>query len=183
MQNKTYIIFDLEATCEDRKIKANFDNHIIEIGAVKYVNGSKVSEFQTFVNPKDTLTAFCKDLTKITQADVDSAPFFEQAIEEFTRWALDKSENGNSDVVFASWGGYDKKQIIWDSNRYNLNSSWIENSHINFKQIYADLTNSKQMGMKRALSKEGIKLSGTHHRGIDDARNIGKIFEKYQDKL
>ena len=32
------------------------------------------------------------------------------------------------------------------------------------------------MGMKGALRNENIKLEGTHHRGIDDARNIAKIF-------
>jgi len=26
-----------------------------------------------------------------------------------------------------------------------------------------------------------IPLEGTHHRGIDDARNLGKIFEKMYD--
>ena len=33
--------------------------------------------------------------------------------------------------------------------------------------------------MKWALEKEKIQLEGTHHRGIDDARNIAKIFIKY----
>lgn len=33
--------------------------------------------------------------------------------------------------------------------------------------------------MNGALKKEGLKLDGTHHRGIDDARNITKIFKAY----
>jgi 3'-5' exoribonuclease 1 len=36
--------------------------------------------------------------------------------------------------------------------------------------------------MKNALELEGLKLDGTHHRGIDDARNIAKVFIKYFDK-
>jgi inhibitor of KinA sporulation pathway (predicted exonuclease) len=32
--------------------------------------------------------------------------------------------------------------------------------------------------MKGALEREGISMEGTHHRGIDDARNIAKIFVK-----
>lgn len=33
--------------------------------------------------------------------------------------------------------------------------------------------------MKNALKNEGLTLEGTHHRDIDDARNIAKIFLKY----
>ena len=35
------------------------------------------------------------------------------------------------------------------------------------------------MGMKNALEFDKLKLDGTHHRGIDDAKNIAKIFIKY----
>ena len=31
------------------------------------------------------------------------------------------------------------------------------------------------MGMKWALELAGIKLIGTHHRGIDDTKNIAKL--------
>jgi len=37
--------------------------------------------------------------------------------------------------------------------------------------------------MGGALKMEGIKLEGTHHRGIDDATNIAKIFRKYINKF
>ena len=30
--------------------------------------------------------------------------------------------------------------------------------------------------MKKALGKLNLPLEGTHHRGIDDAKNIAKIF-------
>ena len=34
---------------------------------------------------------------------------------------------------------------------------------------------NKEVGMDKALEYLGIDLEGTHHRGIDDARNIAKI--------
>jgi inhibitor of KinA sporulation pathway (predicted exonuclease) len=37
--------------------------------------------------------------------------------------------------------------------------------------------------MGGALKMEGIILEGTHHRGIDDAINIAKIFRKYIDRF
>jgi inhibitor of KinA sporulation pathway (predicted exonuclease) len=36
--------------------------------------------------------------------------------------------------------------------------------------------------MEKALNKLNIPLEGTHHRGIDDAKNIAKIFLMYKDK-
>ena len=35
--------------------------------------------------------------------------------------------------------------------------------------------------MMSALKRDGIKPEGVHHRGIDDAKNIAKIFIKYFD--
>ena len=34
---------------------------------------------------------------------------------------------------------------------------------------------AKKPGMAGALAHVGIELTGTHHRGIDDARNIAKL--------
>lgn len=39
------------------------------------------------------------------------------------------------------------------------------------------------VGMERALSMLELPLEGTHHRGIDDAKNIAKIFVKIFDQL
>ncbi|MNV83539.1 hypothetical protein D3C71_1773530 [compost metagenome] len=40
---------------------------------------------------------------------------------------------------------------------------------------------NREAGMSAALRKFGLKLEGTHHRGIDDAKNITKIFIKNFD--
>jgi inhibitor of KinA sporulation pathway (predicted exonuclease) len=34
---------------------------------------------------------------------------------------------------------------------------------------------SKEVGMSGALRQLGFEIEGTHHRGVDDARNIAKI--------
>ena len=46
-----YIVFDLEATCEDPMIDPDFDKEIIEIGAVKIKNGKIEDTFDVFVKP------------------------------------------------------------------------------------------------------------------------------------
>ena len=69
-----YIITDLEATCWENTRNTN-RMEIIEIGAVEMLSarGSNTREFSRFVRPvvEPQLSAFCKQLTSISQADVD----------------------------------------------------------------------------------------------------------------
>lgn len=174
-----YVIFDLEATCwEGKRIHSN---ETIEIGAV-LVNDSKeiVSEFEQFVRPSKhpELSEFCTELTSITQSDVDGAPYFEEATARFKEWF----GYGKEEYVLCSWGFYDRVQLKNDSEHCGLAHEWIEN-HISLKHQYKAIAGiRKPIGMKNALKREQFKLEGTHHRGIDDARNIAKIFLKYFDK-
>ena len=174
-----YIIVDLEATCwQNREHKPN---EIIEIGAV-CVNDEQeiIDEFVTFVKPHvhTTLSAFCTELTTITQSEVDSAPAFPEALASFQDWM----DSFNDDTLLCSWGFYDRTQFKNDCDLHGLPTDWLE-AHISIKHQHGKITGSKRpMGMKSALKKEGFSLTGTHHRGIDDARNIAKIFIKYFDR-
>jgi len=171
-----YVVFDLEATCWDGYDKSQ--NETIEIGAV-LVNEKKeiTSEFQRFIKPLKfpILSEFCKDLTSIKQSDVDGAPYFSEVIDEFKSWINTNDEQ----YTLCSWGIYDKKQFESDCQLHGLDDSWI-NPHCNLKQQYGKFKNlPRAIGMKNALITEKMNIEGTHHRGIDDARNIAKIFIKY----
>ena len=173
-----YIIFDLEATCWEKGMK--YQNETIEIGAVKINEEREIeSEFQRFVKPIrfPILSNFCKDLTSINQEQINSADHFYKVVEEFKNW-FDFEEE---DYVLCSWGFYDKSQLINDCQISNLEDSWVLR-HISLKHQFRDIKNLRRaIGMTRALEMESIPLEGTHHRGIDDARNISKIFLKYFD--
>ena len=180
-----YIIVDLEATCwQPRNDK---QNEIIEIGAVKIHSELELrSEFSAFVKPilNPRLSPFCKELTTITQQEVDQADTFEIVIDEFIDFCTRKANTKERDeFVLCSWGHYDKKQFVADCKLHELDTDWLEN-HISLKHQYAEITdtNRKRCGMGSVLKREGLKLEGTHHRGIDDARNIVKIFNKYFDR-
>lgn len=170
-----YIILDLEATCwENRNIKPN---EIIEIGAVCVdENGKILDEFSSFVRPKQhpILSDFCTQLTTITQSQVDNSPYFPVVLEQFQHWIYDFED----EYFLCSWGFYDKGQFEKDCKLWNLDKDWLKN-HISVKHQYAEFTNSQPLGMGQALQRENIPLKGTHHRGIDDARNIAEIFIKY----
>lgn len=174
-----YIIVDLEATCWQGKRLGK--NETIEIGAV-LVNEHKeiISEFKQFIKPSmhPTLSEFCTELTSIQQSDIDHAPRFPEAIESFLEWC----KQGGQDYVLCSWGRYDKNQFESDCILHEMDTQWTQ-KHISLKHQYTDINHLKRhVGMKGALWKEDFTLEGTHHRGIDDARNITKVFLRYFDK-
>lgn len=174
-----YIVFDLEATCWEGYDKSQ--NETIEIGAV-LINDKKevVSEFVEFIKPlkHPQLSDFCKELTTIQQEDVDQAPYFSEVIEQFKSWI----GYPNEPYVLCSWGFYDRKQFESDCQVHGLNADWVKH-HISLKHQHGKIRKLRRaLGMKNALLHENLELTGTHHRGIDDARNIAKIFLKYFDE-
>ncbi len=174
-----YIVFDLEATCWDQHDRS--DNETIEIGAVMLNEKCEiVSTFEKFIKPirYPILSDFCKDLTTITQEDIDQADYFHIVIEEFKKWF----DCARGEYVLCSWGFYDRKQFESDCAIHNLDTEWLK-KHISLKHQHGKINNLKRaVGMKRALEYDKMKIDGTHHRGIDDAKNITKIFIKYFDK-
>lgn len=176
-----FLIIDLEATCSNDGIIASQEMEIIEIGAVMLNRSTWEidSEYQQFIKPVRhlKLTEFCTQLTTITQQDVDTAPTFPEVIPQFKQWIDSYADN-----IFCSWGNYDKKQFILDCEFHNLAYPFgLE--HRNIKKEFSLYLGDKKkrFGMAQALDHLGIELQGTHHRGIDDARNIAAIY-KYMNQ-
>lgn len=175
-----YIIVDLEATCWENKItdgRGQKISEIIEIGALRInENGAIESEFSEFVKPvlNTELSEFCRTLTTISQTEIDAAEKFDRVIERFKNW-MGKDE----EIVLCSWGFYDKKQFLSDCNLHLLDTSWLVN-HISLKHQFAEIRRLKKPpGMSGALLLENLIPEGVHHRGIDDARNIAKLFLRH----
>lgn len=172
-----FVVLDLEATCWEKKKKGQV-NEIIEIGALLLdENGGLISEFEQFIKPQvnPTLSEFCTELTTIRQEDVDAAQAFPEVLNAFHEWF--GMAEGN--YVLGSWGFYDKIQFTKDCNLHGLPTEWLER-HVSIKHQHKEICGlTKPLGMRKALEVEGFELDGTHHRGIDDARNIAKIFRKY----
>jgi inhibitor of KinA sporulation pathway (predicted exonuclease) len=169
-----YLVLDLEATCCDKGSIAPNQMEIIEIGAVMVDSKTLtiVDEFQSFVKPtrNPMLTEFCKSLTSISQMQVDRAPTYLEASVMLKNWL-----SGYSNGVFGSWGDYDRKQFQQDSNFHQLPFP-IAYPHVNLKKLFSETQGlPKRYGMEKALELTSLPLEGTHHRGIDDARNIAKL--------
>ncbi|TAF63859.1 MAG: 3'-5' exonuclease [Cytophagales bacterium] len=173
-----YIILDLEATCWEGKSLTKRPNEIIEIGAICVDEQKQIlGEFVTFVKPlkNPILSDFCTQLTSINQTMVDTAPYFPEALAHFQQWI----QSFDIEYWLCSWGFYDRTQFKQDCLLHQLPTEWLQN-HISLKHQYTTIAQlHRHIGMKGALQNENIPLEGTHHRGIDDARNINKIFLKY----
>ena len=82
---------------------------------------------------------------------------------------------GDEPFTLCSWGAYDLNQLRQDCERHRLELPVSLEKHINLKQEFALKMNVRPCGMAKALRIAGLELEGTHHRGIDDARNIAKL--------
>jgi 3'-5' exoribonuclease 1 len=177
------LVVDLEATCCDLQSIPRHQMETIEIGAVMVSMESLaiVDEFQTFIKPlrHPILTEFCLQLTSITQQQVDTAPTFPDAIKAWQPW-LAKFDR----TIFASWGDYDRKQLQQDSKHHHIDLPYpVSTNHINLKEIFSTTQGfNKRYGMAQALNLSQIELTGIHHRGIDDARNISKLLPYILDR-
>jgi 3'-5' exoribonuclease 1 len=167
------LIVDLEATCWERPRHRPEDMEAIEIGAllVDPADPARPREYQGFLRPVrfPELSEFCTRLTGIVQADVDGAEPFAQAFPRFLAWIGDPSS-----VRFASWGNYDRNQFVRDCERHDLPYPFAED-HLNLKHHCSAKLGIKPAGLEQALRRAGLVFEGSHHRGLDDARNIWRV--------
>jgi inhibitor of KinA sporulation pathway (predicted exonuclease) len=177
ISNDYYLIIDLEATCSDIGEVPRHEMEIIEIGAVMQssLTYEIESEFQTFVRPVryPELTEFCTKLTGITQNDVADAPLFPVAIEAMKEWMF-----AFDDSLFCSWGDYDRNQFTQDCAYHQL-AYPFRSKHLNLKAEFTRTVGTrKKLGIADALRYLGLEFEGSHHRGLDDAKNIARIVRR-----
>lgn len=172
-----YIIFDLEATCWENDFERKGRvQEIIEIGALKVnENGKFIHSFESFVKPTEhpQLSDFCRNLTHISQIDINRALPYPEVIQRFIDWIDIEQE-----YLLCSWGMFDQKILSKNCLQFHLDDDWT-NEHVNLKWQYAKIKGLRNpVGLHNALRMEGFEFEGTQHRGIDDARNLAKIFVK-----
>ncbi len=167
------IIIDLEATCWQGKIPEGQENEIIEIGlAILNTKTGEISKNKgILIQPqRSKVSPFCTELTTITQELLEENGIsFQNAIAELV-------EEYKPDLyTWASYGQYDLNMLKKQCKSFGVPYP-MGNDHINVKVLFTDVYGlQKPTGMNGALHILNIPLEGTHHRGIDDAKNIAKI--------
>ena len=167
------VVVDLEATCWENATPEGMESDIIEIGVclLDVQTGEITDNRGIMVIPeRSTISPFCTQLTTITPELVQREGIpFKEALSILKKDYLSKSR------AWASFGAYDLRQFQRQCTALNRGYPFGP-SHINVKTLFALKHKLEQeQGMAGALKLLDIELEGTHHRGIDDARNIAKI--------
>lgn len=167
------VVVDIESTCWEGKNPEGMENDIIEIGIclLNVQTGEIEDNRGILVKPeRSTISPFCTELTTITPEMIEqNGILFQEALK------ILKKEYNTQSRCWASFGAYDMKQFQRQCTAMNVGYPFGP-SHINVKTLFA-LKNKlgHETGMDGALKFLGIPLEGTHHRGVDDAKNIAKI--------
>lgn len=172
------IILDFESTCDDQKPIQ--PQEIIEFPSVllDLETSQIVDEFESFVRPvhHPTLTPFCRELTSIQQSDVARAKPFAEVFEQHQAW-LRRHDLTADNALFVTCGDWDLNVMLptqWTGRKDKIPR--IYRRWHNIKRSYVEVMNVKKApGMAKMLKGLDIKLTGHHHRGIDDCRNIAKL--------
>jgi 3'-5' exoribonuclease 1 len=173
LSGRRTIVVDLEATCWDERepvlaSQQRGETEVIEIGAVLLAGTPSPATFRAFVRPvrRPALSAFCTELTGITQADVADARPFPEVFRSFLAFC-----GGDDDLVFASWGAWDDAMLRKECKRHGLPAPrW---SAVNVKALFA--ARRERLPLGAALADLGLPFDGRPHRGLDDARNVVRV--------
>lgn len=149
--------------------------NIISIGSVvgNIETGEILDRLHVFVNPKEQLSPFIMELTKIKQSDVDSAGTLEEAYAQLKAM----HEKHKSFVNTLVWGGGDSQELRNQLLKHNPSfQGWCFGRRwIDAKTLFVSwrLANGHQIqgGLARSMTKLGLKFKGQKHNALDDAEN------------
>eukprot|EP01127_Copromyxa_protea_P003190 TRINITY_DN1304_c0_g1_i2.p1 TRINITY_DN1304_c0_g1~~TRINITY_DN1304_c0_g1_i2.p1 ORF type:complete len:265 (-),score=25.80 TRINITY_DN1304_c0_g1_i2:65-772(-) len=172
-----FVVLDFEASCEKEKSR-QFVQEIIEFPSVVVDVASRkvISSWREYVRPvkKPTLSAFCTELTGITQETVDGADIFENVFKRYQKWLYETV--GDKSFTFITCGDWDLKVMLPAQLRLDkLEAPSCFRKWINLKTPFSKATGLPPRGMVGMLNHYKIKLEGRHHSGLDDCTNIAAI--------
>jgi len=164
----TFVVFDIETTGLNPKV-----SKIIEIGAVKIVNGEVAGTFSKFVNPEVPIPYNITKLTSITDEMVIDAETIEVVLPEFLEFVGDS-------VLVAHNAGFDTKFI----KKYAKDMGRkVDNTVVDTMTLGHILC--PELGkftLDRICKHLGVKLEN-HHRAVDDATATADVFKRFLKML
>lgn len=181
------LVVDLEATCWKYSPPSGQISEIIEIGVAMVIVGLDKIRIERgpeiLIHPTQSeVSDFCTELTTITPRMVmeDRAMDFSDACAYLLETYPDASE-----MVWSSWGDYDRWMLIQECKRKNVPFP-LSDRHLNLKMMTAVLRGwSKEKGLAAALNSLQMDFADdtTYHRGGDDAFNIARLMVKQMERM
>lgn len=163
-----YVVFDLETVGF-----SHVNDRIIEIGAVRVVNGTITDRYSTFVDPKMKLPAKIVELTKIKDEMVEGQRTIDEVLPEFLEFAKDSvlvAHNANFDMGFVR------------TNAKNLGLPF-ENAQLDTVSMARYLLPELKRHKLDTIAKHLNIFMGSHHRAVDDAETTAQILLKFFESL
>ena len=152
------VVFDLETTGLDP-----WQDRIIEIGAVRLVNGEERETFRTFVDPRGPLPREITSLTGITPEDLIGAPLLAEALPRFLEFA------GNAPLAAHNAEGFDR-QFLERALGRRLPNPVLDT--LPFAFLARPQAPSHSLA---ALARDLPGGGGGAHRALDDARDLARV--------
>lgn len=163
-----YVVFDIETTGF-----SSIKDKIIEIGAVKVVNGKVTDTFSTFVNPKRPIPFEIIKLTSITDEMVMEYPDIETVLPQFLEFV-------GTAVLVAHNAAFDVGFIEQNCRYQEIEFSFVSVDTVALARVLLPtLSRYKLNVVAKALN---ISLQN-HHRAVDDAAATAEIFVKFVQML
>lgn len=183
-----YAVLDFECTCDRQGWLAH---EIIEFPVV-FLNAITLEVdmvFRRFVRPAERprLTDFCRELTGISQADVDAAKPLRRVMAEFHEFLREHSLVGRrSDRSADLWlfcicadGPWDLRKFLRPEchrKRIRLEEYW--RTWVDVRAAVSQEVGCGRTGISQMLHRWGMDFEGRPHSGLDDARNIARLVEE-----
>ncbi|MBE5995209.1 MAG: PolC-type DNA polymerase III, partial [Paenibacillaceae bacterium] len=164
----SYVVFDIETTGF-----SSSRNRIIEIGAVKVIDGKIKDKFSAFVNPDVPIPFEIEQLTGINDSMVLPHPKIDVILPQFLEFCKDSvlvAHNASFDVSFIS---YNAQQL-----QLEFNPTVIDTVALS-RLLLPSLNRYKLDTVAKALN---ISLAN-HHRAVDDAGCTAEIFAAFVKML
>lgn len=159
-----YVVIDLETTGLDPK----WDD-IIEVGAVKVLNGEIIDKFQSLVNPGYPIDPFISSLTGITNEMLSSAPDIEKVLPEFLSFlggSIVVGHNVNFDINFL----YDSCVNIMGT---PISNDFVDTMRLS-RRIFTEQRHHRLVDVTKRLDVE----DNIEHRALSDALKTYACYEK-----
>lgn len=171
LNNETYVVFDIETTG-----LSPIMNEVIEFGAVIIKNGKIIDRNQFFMKPLEKISDFTKELTNISDTDLENAQSEKEGMIKIKEYIKDYTlvaHNAKFDVNFL-------KEKFFKYELGEIKNQWIDTLALSWYII----EKASSYTLQKVANKMAIDYNQNEaHRADYDSEVLAKIWVMFLIKL